>query len=157
MASINGTFRNDTINGTSQGDTITAAAGNDTVSGSGGNDFLFGQDNNDVLIGGFGNDTLTGGTGNDTYFYSSTQGNDLVQDFFAGDRINLVEALTQEIRSVFGNSIEAGDPGVRNVNGDLVIDFGQISSNFNSPFDGSGDLILNNLGGNALTVGIDIV
>lgn len=160
MANINGTFRGETINGTSQKDIITADRGNDLVFGSGGNDNLFGQEDNDKLFGDSGNDTLTGGSGNDTFFYDSRQGNDLIQDFFRGDTINFSElpsSSIQEIRSVFGNTIEAGDRGVSNVNGDLVIDFAQASSGSIDPFGGSGDLILNNLGGNSLTVGIDVI
>ncbi len=161
MASINGTFRNDSINGTSQSDIITAGLGNDTVLGAGGNDSLFGQENNDRLFGQLGNDTLTGGFGNDTFFYDSREGNDLIQDFARGDKISLTElpsaSAIQQIRSVFGNTIEAGDRGVRNVNGDLVIDFAQASSGSIDPFGGSGDLILNNLGSNSLTVGIDVI
>jgi Ca2+-binding RTX toxin-like protein len=63
MATINGTFLNDTLTGTS---------GNDVITGFG------------------GNDRLTGGGGSDTFVYTAHGfGNDTITDFSAADRIDL--------------------------------------------------------------------
>jgi Ca2+-binding RTX toxin-like protein len=65
---------------------LFGGAGNDTITGSAGND---------ILSGGLGGDSLRGGAGSDTFLYrsvldSSAQGDrDSIQDFTAGDRIDL--------------------------------------------------------------------
>ena len=83
------------FNGSSETDgkfKIFAGEGNDVLTGGSGNDLLFG--------GGRG-DTLTGGAGNDVFRYdfltdSNSTERDGIQDFFAGDKIDLskIDAMT---------------------------------------------------------------
>lgn len=173
MAIINGTSERDVLQGTNDADTISGKGDEDSVFANGGNDKLLGQagdddlgggPGNDVLqggagddflVGGSGNDTLTGGSGGDIFSYMSTEGNDTITDFSNGtDSVDLIEATSQELRSFYGDTIEAGDPGVVNVNGNLVINFTVAPGNVAA---GLGDLIFKGLGDQALTVGTDIV
>lgn len=45
-----------------------------------GNDSIFAGSHDDVLVGGLGDDSLRGEAGNDTYFYSSGDGNDIINN-----------------------------------------------------------------------------
>jgi phosphodiesterase/alkaline phosphatase D-like protein len=74
--------------------TQRGTSGNDTLIGSDGNDRLLGLEGNDILKGGAGKDTLTGGAGDDTFVLNLGKGADMVTDFEAGDRLNLVDGLT---------------------------------------------------------------
>jgi Ca2+-binding RTX toxin-like protein len=72
MAIINGTESSEVLVGTSSADSISGFGGNDTITGGG------------------GNDTLTGGLGDDVFTYSARSfANDSIEDFGAGDRIDL--------------------------------------------------------------------
>ena len=45
----------------------------------------------------------------------------------SGDVVKLTDVTTAQLTATYSNSIEAGDPGVQNVDGDLVIDFTPVS------------------------------
>jgi Ca2+-binding RTX toxin-like protein len=68
------------------GDVVAVSPGASVL---GGNDFLSGGDGADRLIGGGGNDTLNGGAGNDLFMLATGSGADVIEDFTAGDRIDL--------------------------------------------------------------------
>jgi hypothetical protein len=61
-----------------------------------------------------------------------------------------LNVTTEQLAATYSNSIEAGDPGVTNVNGDLVIDVTPVSGS------GSYTLTFTGLGGQSLAVGTDI-
>lgn len=73
------------------GNTLDGGAGNDFLLGGNGNDSLTGGTGDDVLVGGMGNDTLTGGAGNDVFVFGGggADGNNVITDFSAGDRIRI--------------------------------------------------------------------
>ena len=50
---------------------------------------IVGGKGSDTLIGGKGNDTLTGGNSNDVFIYSNGDGNDVITDYSASDKISL--------------------------------------------------------------------
>ncbi len=75
--------------------------GNFRLFGGAGDDVITGGAGNDLIFGGLGTDTLTGGAGADTFRYqsaaeSTTNGRDGIQDFGAGDTIDLsrVDAIS---------------------------------------------------------------
>jgi Ca2+-binding RTX toxin-like protein len=152
MAAFRG---NDALHGHSGFDFMSGGADHDNLFGYAGNDVLNGDPGNDILSGQAGDDRLSGDTGNDLFIYGSTEGNDTIRDFAGNDQVNLTEATSAQIQAVYGNTIAAGDVGVSNVGGDLVIDFGAAPGSV--PFPGFGDLIFDNLGANGLTVGVHIV
>ncbi len=57
------------------------------ITGNDKNNSIKGGKGADLISGGYGNDTVSLGAGNDTYIYTS--GNDLIQDFAAGDVIQI--------------------------------------------------------------------
>ncbi len=69
-----------------------------------------------------------------------------------GDFVRILNLTTEQLQEIYSNSIEAGDPGVTNVNGDLVIDFIPVSGPT-----GSDMLTFTGLGGQSLAVGTDVV
>ena len=71
MATINGTFFNDTLNGTAEADVINGAGGNDTISGNG------------------GDDTITGGMGTDRFKFAAGDGKDTIKDLTAGETVEI--------------------------------------------------------------------
>ena len=79
----------DTLWGGSGDDGMWGQVGNDAVYGGSGNDRVAGNKGDDLLDGGTGNDTLIGGPGSDTFMFSHDHGNDIIQDFGMGDRIDL--------------------------------------------------------------------
>ncbi len=90
---------NDTYTNAVSGVTIQALGGNDTVKnfannvvieGGAGNDSLTGGTGKDTLNGGKGDDTLTGGAGADTFLYTSGDGNDVITDYAAEDKISIL-------------------------------------------------------------------
>ena len=96
---INGNAIANTIKGGSSIDTIYGGAGNDSILGNNGNDKLFGDAGNDKLLGGNGADTLTGGKGNDTltggagadvFVYATGDGNDVITDYTAQDKLRII-------------------------------------------------------------------
>ena len=100
---IEGNDNNNTIIGSSYNDTIEGDDGNDLINGGSGNDYLEGDDGrdsligdagNDTLDGGDGNDTLTGGAGRDVFIYETSEGNDVITDYTAGqDTIKIEEGI----------------------------------------------------------------
>ncbi|OKH28890.1 FG-GAP repeat protein [Chroogloeocystis siderophila] len=96
MATINGTFGNDTLTGTQFADAIFGYAGNDSLLGLGGNDTLDAGAGIDTLVGGTGNDIYITDSINDTISETSNEGTDTVQ--FSGegyyDLASNVENLT---------------------------------------------------------------
>ena len=87
---INGTSSDNVIVGTDQADEINGLGGNDQLSGLG------------------GNDTLNGGEGNDTYFYSLSDGNDIIEDNVGTNTLNL-------------QNINQADVEVSRINDSLII------------------------------------
>ena len=101
---IAGTDGNDTLDGTEGRDSIEGGAGKDKLNGLGGNDLLYGGGGADVLrggpgkdllVGGRGRDTLTGGPGKDTYRFTKGWGIDIVTDFAANERLDMVRLRLQ--------------------------------------------------------------
>ncbi len=93
---LTGNGASNVLTGLAGNDTLAGGSGNDTLDGGDGNDVLLGESSNDKLNGGLGSDTLNGGIGNDTFDYNAVtdsqvgDGNrDLIQDFTAGDKIDL--------------------------------------------------------------------
>jgi hypothetical protein len=76
MATINGTFKDETLTGTGSADSIFGKGGDDILVGLGSADFLDGGPGNDVLRGGSGNDRLKGRAGDDKLF--GGLGNDML-------------------------------------------------------------------------------
>ncbi len=183
---IHGGGGNDVINARAGNDNVFGDAGNDSIGGGGGNDFMDGGTGNDFVQGGAGNDVLFGGvnggtdrlagdapagggTGIDEFQFNTVEsGNDRIFDFGnpraagdpqTGDHIVLLDTTTQDILDVYGAEINTQDAGVSNVNGVLVINFGQ------APNDPAGDpglvgdgvLTLDNFGLGSLNVGTDII
>ena len=87
--SILGNSGNDKLFGDNGNDTLRGGAGNDSLTGGAGNDKLFGDAGNDTLNGGKGNDTLTGGAGADVFIYASGDGNDVITDYTAQDKLRI--------------------------------------------------------------------
>lgn len=79
--SVMGTAGADNLTGTSEEDLIQGFAGNDTLTGGVGND---------TLDGGAGNDLLAGGLGDDVFVFHAGDGRDVVTDFKASGRDQLV-------------------------------------------------------------------
>ena len=84
---ITGNSLANTIKGGSGKDTISGGAGNDSIIGNAGNDSLIGGAGADTLVGGTGKDTLTGGSGNDVFVYKTGDGNDVITDYTAQDKL----------------------------------------------------------------------
>ena len=68
--------------------------GNDVINGGAGNDVIAGNGGDDTLTGGLDDDTLTGGDGNDTFVYNSSDGDDTITDFNAGNSGSLGDGDT---------------------------------------------------------------
>ena len=121
---IFGNSNANTIKGGMQNDTIYGGAENDLILGNSGKDKLYGETGNDTLTGGAGNDTLTGGSGEDIFVYERGGGNDLIQDYTAGqDKIKLSNvSLTSA--SVSGSNVvlktSSGNLTVKNGKGKSI-------------------------------------
>lgn len=98
MATINGTFGNDSLTGTPGPDTMDGQGGNDTLRGAGDNDTIFGGIGNDSLFGQGGNDSMFGGTGP---FDGDVLGNDTLDGGGGDDTLN----------GGYGNDSLIGDAG----------------------------------------------
>ena len=90
------------MEGGSGDDTLFGEGGNDTLFGGSGADALFGGQGDDSLVGGGGADTLDGGAGDDTLFsgfgadvfaFDDGFGQDVIQDFKPGDKLQLAADL----------------------------------------------------------------
>ncbi len=73
---------------------LTGSGFDDTLTGNNGTNLIFGGAGDDIINGAGGQDTLKGGTGNDTFVFSvpaasTNAAPDLIQDFSAGDHIDL--------------------------------------------------------------------
>ena len=156
---IHGLAGPDEIDGEAGRDSLGGGAGRDLISAGPGRDYLQGGSQNDFLDGypdGV-RDTFKGGEGGSDLFYFDTteDGPDLILDFneggaTPGDFVRILNLTTGQLQATYSNSIEAGDPGVKNVNGDLVIDFTPVSGS------GSYTLTFTGLGGQSLAVGADL-
>lgn len=82
---IYGGYGNDSILGNGGDDTIVASFGDDTIYGGYGADSIDGGDDNDYIVGQFGDETMTGGAGRDTFYFSGSDGNDIITDFSTDD------------------------------------------------------------------------
>ena len=90
-------------------------AGDDVLIGGAGNDVLLG-DGDDVLIGGPGTDVLDGGAGDNILIQSFGVGDLVVQNFNAGDVLDL---------TAFDVNFDWLMAHASNVNGDVVLDLGE--------------------------------
>jgi Ca2+-binding RTX toxin-like protein len=158
---IHGRAGDDLIRGLASNDSLGGGSGDDMIIGDAGRDYLQGGRNKDTLDGSLDNrrDTLKGGNGGaDTFLFHTIQsGADRILDFneggdTPGDVVQLTNVTTAQLQAIYSNSIEAGDPGVTNVNGDLVIDFIPVSGPA-----GSDMLTFTGLAGQSLAVGTDVV
>jgi serralysin len=106
--------------GRSGGDVLTGnAASRDLLLGMGENDQLSGLGGSDTLNGGTGNDSLTGGEGADVFVFARAGGMDVINDFGAGDGIDLrgMDGIT--------GLADLKKNHARNVGEDVVLTFGQ--------------------------------
>ena len=84
-----GSSDDDTLDGGAGDDTLYGGDGDDTVDGGAGNDRLEGGRGADRLTGGRGTDTLYGGSGHDIFAFAVGDGADDINDFEAGDLIEM--------------------------------------------------------------------
>lgn len=89
-----GTVGDDTLTGGASPDWIDGGDGDDTLSGGGGNDRLTGGAGNDILTGGAGSDALVGGGGNDTFVIKTGEQVDTIEDFAAGDTLDMTDFVS---------------------------------------------------------------
>ncbi|WP_074063487.1 calcium-binding protein [Rhizobium etli] len=68
------------IEGGASNDSLQGTSGEDVVLGAGGDDALDGAGGSDHLNGGSGNDAVNGGQGSDTYYYTKSDGDDILTD-----------------------------------------------------------------------------
>ena len=73
---VYGSDHNDSITGNESVNRLTGGEGDDLLSGLGGNDYLLGE---------AGDDTLIGGEGDDVFVFSGQSGDDIIEDFEAGE------------------------------------------------------------------------
>jgi Ca2+-binding RTX toxin-like protein len=158
---IHGLAGDDSIDGLAGIDSCGGGNGEDTIDCGAGPDYLQGGPKNDTLDGSLDDrtDTLKGGNGGaDTFLFDTVRsGADRILDFneggdTPGDVVRLTNVTTAQLQAIYSDSIEAGDPGVTNVDGDLVIDFIPVSGPA-----GSDMLTFTGLAGQSLAVGTDVV
>lgn len=96
---IEGNAGNDKLLGGPGNDIIDGDTGNDVILGGPGNDLMYGRAGNDVILGDAGNDTIVpgrgtdgviGGTGVDRFVFEPGDGENLIVDFMAEDRLVLL-------------------------------------------------------------------
>ena len=80
---------NNEINGGRGNDAIYGEQGRDILNGGAGDDEIYGGEDKDTINGGEGDDWLDGGPGADTFVFEPGNGNDVIMDIEAGDRIIL--------------------------------------------------------------------
>ena len=85
--------------------TISGTSGNDTITGSTSADSISGGEGNDQITGNGGNDTLIGGNGNDTFYYSSTDGDDLITDYVVGEDVIKISSGSIDSSTLSGNDV----------------------------------------------------
>lgn len=81
----------DIANGGAGNDRIEAGNGNDIVNGGAGNDRIEGGRGRDIIDGGAGNDRLEGGGGGDAFIFGDDFGDDVITDFNAFSRNEVVD------------------------------------------------------------------
>ena len=170
---VNGGDGNDVItldqtNGALPSAELFGGDGNDTLTGGSGADELSGQDGNDTLFGRAGNDTLFGGGGND--FVDGDQGTDVAflgagDDVFRwdnGDGSDRVEGGSGFDEMLFNGNPNAiaeqftltadGDRALfSRVQGNIVMDLGEIEKVTVNPFAGADTITINDPSGTGLT------
>ncbi|MBD3885239.1 CHRD domain-containing protein [Phormidium tenue FACHB-886] len=93
---LTGSKGNDRLVGTGGNDVMKGLAGNDTIRGLGGNDRIDGGIGRDRIDGGGGTNTLTGKGGADVFVMRQGNGLNIIRDFKANDRMDLVNDLEFE-------------------------------------------------------------
>lgn len=117
---------NDRIYGGDDSDRLYGEKGDDLIRGDAGHDSLSGGSGDDTLIGGAGKDELDGGTGADHFqFNSSSEGGDLVWDFFRseGDKLVFAAAGFDNLTANF-DLVVNGDPEATTNRGTFLFDTG---------------------------------
>ncbi len=106
----------DRITGGNGHDQIVGGYGRDIIYGGSGNDRLFGGKGDDRIIDGAGFDTLSGKAGTDELVLIKDGSDDVIEDWFSGDVINL---------AAFGPSLDFDDLRFETLdNGQLRVDLG---------------------------------
>ena len=80
---------NNEMNGGRGDDAMYGEQGRDIMNGGAGDDEMYGGEDKDTINGGEGDDWLDGGPGDDTFVFEPGNGNDVIMDFEAGDKIIL--------------------------------------------------------------------
>ena len=119
---LKGGSRKDVVYGGEGNDKLFGNSFDDTLDGGDGNDKLNAGGENDILIGGAGDDTLKGGAGEDVFVFDTGHGDDLVNDFDAGDDTLQLSAALADGASAADIAASATVTG----NG-VLIDFGDSS------------------------------
>ena len=83
---------------------LLGGTGKSTLKGGTAADSIVGNTGADTLTGGKGNDTLTGGAGPDVFIYQSGDGNDVITDYTAQDKISITGGTYT--RSTVGNDVK---------------------------------------------------
>ena len=119
---LKGGSRKDVVYGGEGNDKLFGNSFDDTLDGGDGNDKLNAGGENDILIGGAGDDTLKGGAGEDVFVFDTGHGDDLVNDFDAGDD-------TLQLSAALADGASAADIAASaTVTGDgVLIEFGDSS------------------------------
>lgn len=86
-----------------------------SITGSGKADLIIGTDGDDTIIGGRGGDTLQGGNGADIFVYNSGDGNDVITDYAAVDKISIASGAVSDAVEVDGNDV------IFDVNGGKIV------------------------------------
>jgi Ca2+-binding RTX toxin-like protein len=87
---VYGNFQADLVYGNFGADTLFGGQDNDLMFGGKDNDLLLGNSGDDTMFGNAGNDTLIGGAGNDLFVGATNGGNDIINDFTTGDKIQVL-------------------------------------------------------------------
>lgn len=107
LATLRGTDDLD-LTGNAEDNWLNGNAGNNVLTGLGGNDRLQGGDGDDTLDGGAGNDLLFGGTGVDRFVFEDNGGTDNIQDYEAGEIIDLSGTSATDFASLDIRDVAAG-------------------------------------------------
>jgi Ca2+-binding RTX toxin-like protein len=152
--SLEGGEGDDELWGADGNDTLDGGVGNDQVGAGVGDDLVSGGEGNDQVFGGLGNDTLFGNAGNDTLFGAA--GDDMIDggegddEMFAGPGADIIIFSTgNDTLSGFSVTEDRIDlSSVASINNftDLVDPNGGHTS------DVGGNLVIDDLGGNTLTL-----
>ncbi|ATF08248.1 MULTISPECIES: calcium-binding protein [Phaeobacter] len=121
---LSGGGGNDEINGGNGDDVLTGGAGNDTLKGGDGDDHLIGTSgsnelrggagkddvdggtNDDVIFSSLGGDDLAGGGGDDTFVLKTGTGTTTIEDFNAGDILNISQIANGNVLDILANAYE---------------------------------------------------